>query len=1440
MADTYAGLTVRIGGDVTPLKKSLQSLNSSISTTQGKIRAMTQALKIDPKGADALDRQFKNLSNRAVELNLKLRDMNEATKNFLNQPGMRSLVEDTKNAALNAQLAKQKYNSLDDELARLYTRIQEVSGVDLRDSFKKSEEAGRKELQMLVDMGNVSQETADDLMELRLRWSEVRKELDTANKIAGFDKMRNDAVKVEAELKQVYKDLVQIQKVSSVGNSIGKLDDELTSAANASRVLSSRMQKVEETLKLDPSNVAATSMKMQLLAEETNVAVEKTKTLQSIIAKYEARGINKLANDLKDTALSAEQTKDKYREAAAEVSTIESRLTAAKRAQDNLSTKASTTSEDYKKAATQVAELEEKLRKAEVVANDLKTALDIQQQVEEYKDAKAELNRLEAQIKALKDQQEGFVQTTKITSHELRNMGLALTGTVTPAMITTGHKIVESSAEIDSAYRDMRKTVNGTEEQFVSLKDAAIDFSTTHFTSADQILSIEALGGQLGIAAEDLQTFSKTITNLDIATNVNAEEAAIQAGQLMNILNDLTDETMPKFGDALVRLGNNAPALESDILDITSRIGSMSSILGISTPDILAWSTAIAATGQGAEAAGTAISKTMSDIESAVGSGGESLQAFAEISGMTAEEFASKWESDPSSALKSFIEGLKQINDEGGSVDTTLEELGITSVRQKQALEGLTQTTDVLNDALLMSNDAWSGVSDRWGDAGDAAREAERKAEGFSGQMQILRNVVQAASAELGEGMVPILKSITSFAQGSYKAFSLLSPQAKTFVIVMGGLAALAGPITLFVGSSIDGFRKLSSAIGSMNATAGESVPGMLKLTGALKEASAMSIGAKVALGGLGAVLVAVALTGVAVFTKKLAENKAEQEFLNKVTNDTSKTLEMLNTEFEDAKNAASDFGEETVKSSSEIKESLDSLANSMQSTNASINDSAKAYQDQVITVGQCLDIFDRLRDSTKLTTTDQKLLKQAVDSYNSVTGDTLEILDNETGALSKSSEELRKNSEEWKKNAREKALVEAYTSAGADKLKAELQLNDALRSQADIYGELSSISGAVISGDAEAIERQRELTVELEATNDSILQLSEAYNEASEAEALYGIEAAKASELMNQTLLASIEELPAHMQSAGLDAAYALSQGISEGSISVEDASAFLNDSANLVLSNLPPELQGIGYAAVSGLSSAIASGQVSVANAMNILQTGFSIISTLPENMKGVGTQAVQWLVSEVQAGTITGEDAIAMLNNAMEGKADELPDKLKVLGEASGSDYASGVSSKTKDAKTAGSGLGQAAIDGANGKDYKSSGSSAASSWIAGFNSTYSNWSPAPKTVTVTQSSSFKPPSTGGGDRSLDRSLLSANLLADFDEYPIDFFANEASSYAVETTRANYSVPSVTVDTDNTANAVYQAAELILNELPYIIADYTPTMSSRDFSRAVKKYG
>uniref|UniRef100_UPI003AB8159E hypothetical protein n=1 Tax=Paraeggerthella sp. TaxID=2897350 RepID=UPI003AB8159E len=73
-------------------------------------------------------------------------------------------------------------------------------------------------------------------------------------------------------------------------------------------------------------------------------------------------------------------------------------------------------------------------------------------------------------------------------SSTLGSIGSKMTAGVTVPIVAAGAATVAAAVDIDSSLTSVKKTVDGTEEQYRQLKDAAIEFSETNAVSASQIL----------------------------------------------------------------------------------------------------------------------------------------------------------------------------------------------------------------------------------------------------------------------------------------------------------------------------------------------------------------------------------------------------------------------------------------------------------------------------------------------------------------------------------------------------------------------------------------------------------------------------------------------------------------------------------------------------------------------------------------------------------------------------------------------------------------------------------------------------------------------------------------------------------------------------------------------------------------------------------------
>ena len=104
---------------------------------------------------------------------------------------------------------------------------------------------------------------------------------------------------------------------------------------------------------------------------------------------------------------------------------------------------------------------------------------------------------------------------------------------------------------------------------------------------------------------------------------------------------------------------------------------------------------------------GSAFSKALVKMEVASATGGDALEDFAKVSGMTAKQFKALWDSDPAAAFQSFIVGLSKMDEEGESAISTLEEIGIKEVRLRDTLLRSTNATELFSRAQETANRAW-------------------------------------------------------------------------------------------------------------------------------------------------------------------------------------------------------------------------------------------------------------------------------------------------------------------------------------------------------------------------------------------------------------------------------------------------------------------------------------------------------------------------------------------------------------------------------------------------------------------------------------------------------------------------------------------------------------------------------------------------------------
>lgn len=409
----------------------------------------------------------------------------------------------------------------------------------------------------------------------------------------------------------------------------------------------------------------------------------------------------------------------------------------------------------------------------------------------------------------------------KKLGQQAQELGRSLTAHLTLPILAVGTYAGAMAVRYDTAMANVRKVTDMTEAELEALGDAALELSQTQPVTAEQILNMEALGAQLGVADEALQAFSMTVNGLDIATNLNAETAATQMAQFANITGmakgsaEEAQRAYEGYGSTLVALGNNLATTESDISKMSLRLAAAGDIAGMSEAEILGMAGAMSSLGIRAEAGGSAMTTIMSKISKATASGGADLEAFAEVAGMSAEQFASAWEKDPMDALIALLDGIHDLDANGlQDMNVTLSELGINEIRQSDAMRRLANDTGVLKDAVNLATNAW--------DENNAlTNEVEQRNQSMAARLQVLKNRVDAIAIEVGgplvNGFIAVLDAADPLIQvvaGMAQAFADADEGTQQMVLALVGIAAAAGPVTSAFGKVTSGMGTLKAAFG--------------------------------------------------------------------------------------------------------------------------------------------------------------------------------------------------------------------------------------------------------------------------------------------------------------------------------------------------------------------------------------------------------------------------------------------------------------------------------------------------------------------------------------------------------------------------------------------------------------------------------------------------
>lgn len=358
-------------------------------------------------------------------------------------------------------------------------------------------------------------------------------------------------------------------------------------------------------------------------------------------------------------------------------------------------------------------------------------------------------------------------------------LGVALAA---PLIIAT-----KAAVEFEDKMADVAKTTGLTGKTLEMLGKSLVDYSTTTRTSIDDLLKISEIGGQLGIAQKDLISFTKAADKFNVALGADfggVDEAVTQVGKIKQLFSDTrgldVSASIMKTGSAINELGAMGAGTSANIADFTLRMGQLPDALKGSVTDTLALGTYLEELGINAEIGSGGLTRMLLVA-------GQQIDQFANQMGMSSIEAKKLLSQNPTEFAKKFAVSFKGLKPE--VLAQKLDKLKIGTQETIKVIGALSSNTDRLTELQNFSNDAFAkGTS--------LQKEYDTKNKTTAAQMAKLKNTVKALTLEIGQAMLPIVKSLADallpVIRGISKWMKDNPKLTETLVKITAGVAAFA------------------------------------------------------------------------------------------------------------------------------------------------------------------------------------------------------------------------------------------------------------------------------------------------------------------------------------------------------------------------------------------------------------------------------------------------------------------------------------------------------------------------------------------------------------------------------------------------------------------------------------------------------------------------
>lgn len=265
--------------------------------------------------------------------------------------------------------------------------------------------------------------------------------------------------------------------------------------------------------------------------------------------------------------------------------------------------------------------------------------------------------------------------------------------------------VIRGATNLDEALADVAKTTGMTRAELVALQKDLDKIETR--TSKMDLLDIAKVGGQMGIAKEELAAFVEAVDKVNVAVGDEfsggvesvSEEFSVLRNVLLDLKSDKPADDLMYMANALNELSAQGASTVPVMVNMSNRMAGVLSNMKVTTGQIFGMSAAMQELGIAEERGSTAIVKIFQKMIT-------ESEAFASVAGMGVKEFRDLMDKDMYSAFMSVVKGSKAAGDSNTKLGAIIKDLEVNGAGASEVFAKFGGNVELVDSKVKLATDS--------------------------------------------------------------------------------------------------------------------------------------------------------------------------------------------------------------------------------------------------------------------------------------------------------------------------------------------------------------------------------------------------------------------------------------------------------------------------------------------------------------------------------------------------------------------------------------------------------------------------------------------------------------------------------------------------------------------------------------------------------------